>query len=112
MIAVIFEVEPHDAEAYFDLAARLRPLLNDIEGFISIERFQSLNDPGRVLSLSFWRDEAAIAQWRNLESHRAAQAEGRAQIFRDYRLRIAHVVRDYGMEERAQAPEDSRKAQA
>lgn len=110
MIAVIFEVEPHDAEAYFDLAARLRPLLNDIEGFISIERFQSLSDPGRVLSLSFWRDEAAIAHWRNLEPHRAAQAEGRARIFCSYRLRIARVVRDYGMHKRVEAPKDSQAA--
>jgi len=112
MIAVIFEVEPNDADAYFDLAARLRPLLDEIEGFISIERFQSLSDPARVLSLSYWRDEAGVAHWRNLESHRAAQAEGRAHIFRDYRLRIAEVVRDYGMQERAQAPEDSHAAHA
>lgn len=110
MIAVIFEVEPNDAQAYFDLAAQLRPLLDDIDGFISIERFQSLGDVNRVLSLSFWRDEAAIAQWRNLEAHRVAQAQGRAHIFRDYRLRIAEVVRDYGMSERDEAPQDSRAA--
>jgi heme-degrading monooxygenase HmoA len=89
MIAVIFEVEPADRDAYFRIAEDLRPLLEEIDGFISIERFQSLNDPGRVLSLSFWRDEAAVAQWRNLEAHRAAQAAGRAEIFRDYRLRVA-----------------------
>lgn len=108
MIAVIFEVEPNDAQAYFDLAAQLRPLLDDIDGFISIERFQSLSDPARVLSLSFWCDEAAVAAWRNLEPHRVAQTQGRAHIFRDYRLRIAEVVRDYGMNERVQAPADSR----
>ena len=108
MIAVIFEVEPNDAQAYFDLAAQLRPLLDDIDGFISIERFQSLSDPARVLSLSFWCDEAAVAAWRNLEPHRAAQTQGRAHIFRDYRLRIAEVVRDYRMNERVQAPADSR----
>lgn len=112
MIAVIFEVEPNDADAYFGLAARLRPLLDDIDGFISIERFQSLSDSARVLSLSFWRDEAAIAQWRTLEAHRAAQAEGRAHIFRDYRLRIAEVVRDYGLNARDEAPRDSRAAHA
>lgn len=112
MIAVIFEVEPRDAAAYFALAAELRPLLDQIDGFISIERFQSLSDPARVLSLSFWRDEAAVAHWRTLEAHRAAQAQGRAHIFRDYRLRIAAVVRDYGMNERAQAPNDSRTAHA
>jgi heme-degrading monooxygenase HmoA len=110
MIAVIFEVEPALRDDYFRVAAELRPLLDEIEGFISIERFQSLNDENRVLSLSFWRDEAAIAQWRTLEAHRAAQAEGRVRIFRDYRLRIAKVVRDYGMRARDEAPEDSRAA--
>ena len=111
MIAVIFEVEPHERgrDDYFRIAADLRPLLDGIDGFISIERFQSLSDPGRVLSLSFWRDEAAIAEWRTLEAHRDAQAEGRARIFRDYRLRIAEVVRDYGMNERDQAPADSKQ---
>jgi heme-degrading monooxygenase HmoA len=112
MIAVIFEVEPHAAhrEGYFRIAAGLRPMLDEIDGFISIERFQSLSDEGRALSLSFWRDEAAVAQWRTLEAHRAAQTEGRARIFRDYRLRIAEVVRDYGMNVRDEAPSDSRPA--
>jgi heme-degrading monooxygenase HmoA len=112
VIAVIFEVEPHAAhrEDYFRIAAELRPLLDDIDGFISIERFQSLSEEGRILSLSFWRDEAAVAQWRTLEAHRVAQAQGRASIFKDYRLRIAHVVRDYGMSERGEAPDDSRIA--
>src|ERR1700741_1255259 len=102
MIAVIFEVEPHVAhrDDYFRIAAELRPLLNVIDGFISIERFQSLSDESRILSLSFWRDEEAITAWRNLEAHRAAQGEGRARIFQSYRLRIAHVVRDYGMSDR------------
>jgi len=110
MIAVIFEVLPHAAgkQRYLDLAAALRPLLDQVDGFISIERFQSLADPGKILSLSFFRDEAAIAQWRQLEAHRAAQAAGRGALFADYRLRIAHVVRDYGMTERAEAPGDSR----
>jgi heme-degrading monooxygenase HmoA len=109
MIAVIFEVAPREggAEVYFDIAARLRPQLDRIDGFISVERFESLATPGRYLSLSFWRDEAAIAEWRNLEPHRKAQAAGRAGIFEDYRLRIAHVVRDYGLIDRAQAPPDS-----
>ena len=114
MIAVIFEVEPHAAhrEDYFRIAAELRPLLDEIDGFISIERFQSLSEAGRILSLSFWRDEAAVARWRTLEAHRAAQAEGRVRIFREYRLRIAHVVRDYGMSGRTEAPPDSRAAHA
>lgn len=110
MIAVIFEVwpEPNHRSDYFDIAAALRPELEKIDGFISVERFESLTDKGKVLSLSFWRDEDAVARWRNLEQHRAAQAKGRGGVFADYRLRIASVVRDYGMNERAEAPKDSR----
>lgn len=110
MIAVIFEVQPAPGhkDEYLDIAASLRPLLDRIDGFISIERFQSLSDEGKILSLSFFRDKEAIHQWRNLEAHRAAQAAGRASVFEDYRLRIASVVRDYGMAEREQAPTDSR----
>lgn len=110
MIAVIFEVEPADGhrDDYLDIAASLRPLLDGIDGFISIERFQSLVDPNKILSLSFFKDEAAIEQWRNLEVHRGAQARGRQEIFDNYRLRIAGVVRDYGMHERDEAPGDSR----
>jgi heme-degrading monooxygenase HmoA len=114
MIAVIFEVWP-SAEArqeYLDLAAALRPLLDEIDGFISIERFGSLSEPGKLLSLSFFRDEAALAQWRQLEAHRAAQSAGRQGVFDDYRLRIAAVVRDYGMLERQQAPGDSQRHHA
>ena len=111
MIAVIFEVWPtpgrtHD---YLDLAASLRPQLETIDGFISIERFQSLSDPSKLLSLSFWRDEDAVRAWRNLPAHRATQAKGRAGIFSDYRLRVADVIRDYGLSERRhEAPADSR----
>ena len=110
MIAVIFEVwpDPDHRGDYFDIAASLRPELEKIDGFISVERFESLTDKGKVLSLSFWRDEEAVARWRNIAEHRAAQAKGRGGIFRDYRLRIASVVRDYGMNERAEAPKDSR----
>ncbi|HEY4112695.1 MAG TPA: antibiotic biosynthesis monooxygenase [Rhizomicrobium sp.] len=90
------------------MAAHLRPPLDDIDGFVSIERFESLSHPGKVLSLSFWRDEEAVAAWRNLEEHRAAQSAGRSGLFRDYRLRIASVVRDYGLTDRLQVPEDSR----
>jgi heme-degrading monooxygenase HmoA len=109
MIAVIFEVWPvaGRAQDYFDLAAELRPLLAEIDGFISIERFESLANPGKFLSLSFWRDEAAIQAWRNLEQHRHAQAAGRRDIFRDYRIRVAGVLRDYGMQQRDTAPADS-----
>ncbi len=111
MIAVIFEVYPKDGrkDEYLEIAAHLRRLLDDIDGFISIERFQSLADPSKILSLSFWRDEEAIKQWRELEPHRAAQSKGRASVFDNYRLRIAGVVRDYGMFEREQAPRDSRQ---
>jgi heme-degrading monooxygenase HmoA len=110
MIAVIFEVWPADGRAaeYLDIAAALRPELDRIDGFLSIERFQSLTEPGKILSLSFWRDEQAVAAWRGLESHRAAQARGRAGVFRDYRLRVAAVVRDYGLARRDEAPPDSR----
>jgi heme-degrading monooxygenase HmoA len=110
MIAVIFEVWPADGrkQTYLDIAASLKPELERIDGFISIERFQSLTDETKLLSLSFWRDEAAVAAWRNVEHHRAAQKRGREGVFRDYRLRIASVVRDYGMTERAEAPADSR----
>jgi heme-degrading monooxygenase HmoA len=110
VIAVVFEVWPAEGRKneYLDLAAALRPELEKLDGFVSIERFQSLTEPGKILSLSFWRDEAAIASWRALASHRAAQKRGRGGIFRDYRLRVAGVVRDYGMFERDEAPEDSR----
>ncbi|HET8729323.1 MAG TPA: antibiotic biosynthesis monooxygenase [Alphaproteobacteria bacterium] len=110
MIAVIFEVWPAEGRAqhYLDLAAALKAELEEIDGFVSIERFQSLTEPGKLLSLSFWRDEAAVKRWRNLPSHRAAQAKGRGGIFGDYRLRIAGVIRDYGMAERDEAPADSR----
>jgi heme-degrading monooxygenase HmoA len=113
MIAVIFEVWPADGRKtdYLDYAARLRGDLERLDGFISIERFQSLADPDKLLSLSFWRDEAAVAAWRRHGRHRAAQAAGRGGILRDYRLRVAAVVRDYGMTRtREQAPQDSRIA--
>lgn len=110
MIAVIFEVQPKPElrGAYLDVAASLRPLLEDIDGFLSIERFESLSQPGKILSLSFWRDEEAIKQWRNLQAHRHAQEAGRGHIFDTYRLRVAHVLRDYGMDDREEAPADSR----
>jgi len=113
MIAVIFEVRPAkgQAQAYLDRAARLKPILEKMDGFISIERFQSLTEPNKILSLSFWRDEKAVARWRNQPNHRATQAEGRNGIFEDYRLRVAAVLRDYGMNERReQAPADSQAA--
>ena len=111
MHAVIFEVWPAEGRAqdYFDLAAALKPDLEKIDGFISIERFQSLSTPGKFLSLSFWRDEQAILAWRNLERHRSAQAQGRAGVLANYRLRVAAVMRDYGMNNRTEAPPDSRK---
>lgn len=106
MIAVIFEVFPaegHEQE-YLDIAARLRPQLDDIEGFVSIERFRSISDPVKMLSLSIWRDAEAVERWRRAEEHREAQHRGRREIFSDYRLRVAHVIRDYGMHDRDQAP--------
>lgn len=114
MIAVIFEVVPADGqrEHYLQRAADLRPVLETMDGFISIERFQSLSDPGRMLSLSFWRDEDAVRAWRQLDEHRAAQVAGRAGVFQDYRLRVAEVVRDYGLHQRSEAPHDSRLVHA
>ena len=110
MIAVIFEVRPkrERKQEYLDIAAELRPVLERIDGFISVERFQSLTDPDKLLSLSFFRDEAAVRAWRNTVGHRAAQAKGRAGIFADYRIRVAGVLRDYTLEARDETPEDSR----
>lgn len=110
MIAVIFEVIPAPGRKkdYLDLAEKLRPAIEKHDGFISIERFQSITNEGKMLSLSIWRDEEAVARWRRFEEHRAAQAKGRGGIFTDYRLRVASVLRDYGMSDRAQAPADSR----
>jgi heme-degrading monooxygenase HmoA len=111
MIAVIFEAIPAEGkkEAYLGIAAQLRPVLDNIPGFISIERFQSINDPEKILSLSFWEDEEAVRHWRNTEMHRHAQEQGRHSIFKDYRLRVADVSRDYGMNSRAEVPEDSKQ---
>ena len=112
MLAVIFEVVPAPGrkQEYLELAAELRPELEKIDGFISVERFASLTDGSKLLSLSFWRDEEAVQRWRNLACHREAQARGRSGVFADYRLRIASVVRDYGMSDRDEAPQDSRSA--
>lgn len=110
MIAVLFEVEPAagQREAYLAEAAALRQRLEAIDGFVSIERFASLARPEKILSLSFFRDESAVAAWRNDEAHRTAQERGRAGIFAAYRLRVAAVLRDYGLAEREEAPADSR----
>lgn len=112
MVAVIFEVEPHPDRVsdYLDTAERLRPVLEKVDGFVSIERFESLTNKGKILSLSFWRDDDAVARWRNVEEHRRAQKAGRHSIFADYRLRVAQVLRDYGLNDRAAAPEDSRRS--
>ena len=110
MIAVIFEVTPFLGERhrYLDLAEDLRTTLETMDGFISVERFESLTVRGKLLSLSFWRDEDAVRRWRETEEHRAAQQAGRGGVFADYRLRVAHVLRDYGLHEREEAPPDSR----
>jgi len=109
VIGIIFEVWPAEGrkQEYLDIASKLRPLLDQIDGFISIERFESLYEPGKILSLSFFRDQAALEQWRILEAHRIAQTKGREGVFRDYRLRVVGVIRDYGMLDRQQAPADS-----
>ena len=111
MIAVIFEFTPAEGRfsEYMDLVGTLRADLDKAEGFISLERFESITHKGKYVSLQFWRDEESVRRWRNLQRHREAQAKGRAGIFKSYRLRIASVVRDYTMDERAQAPADSVK---
>lgn len=109
MIAVIFELTPAEGrtQEYLDLAAALKPELERIDGFISVERFASLTTPGKYVSISFWRDEEAVRKWRNLAQHREAQARGRGGIFADYRLRVASVLRDYTLAGRGEAPSDS-----
>jgi heme-degrading monooxygenase HmoA len=109
MVAVIFEVIPAEgkAEEYLNIASDLGEALQHTDGFISIERFRSVVNPEKFLSLSFWENEDSVEQWRNLQSHRQAQSAGRNIIFEDYRLRVAHVCRDYGMFDRTQAPQDS-----
>ena len=106
MIAVIFEVEPAPGqnETYLDTAASLRPLLDEIEGFISVERFQSLTNPGKLVSLSFFENEDAVKRWRETAEHRAAQSAGRSGVFADYRLRVASVIRDYSLHNRKEVP--------
>jgi heme-degrading monooxygenase HmoA len=110
LIAVISEVwpYPHRRNDYFILSEELRPLLHAIDGFISVERFESPTEPGKFVSLSFWRDEAALSHWRNLEQHRIVMEKGRGGILRDYRIRVTSVLWDYSMSDRAQAPKDSR----
>ncbi len=110
MIAVIFEVIPHEdkKDAYLEMAAKMKAEVQNIDGFISVERFQSLMDPKKLVSLSYWRDEAALEEWRKLHAHRKAQTMGRDIMFDDYRLRVASVLRDYGMNERDEAPADSK----
>lgn len=113
MIAVIFEVQVAEGHTddYLDIASELKPLLEQVDGFISVERFRSLTDETKLLSLSFFRDEDAVKRWRSLAEHRAAQSKGRTGVFADYRLRVAHVLRDYGMTgDRQDAPKDSVKA--
>lgn len=112
MIAIIFELMPAEGQkdAYLDIAATMRPMVEQVEGFISVERFQSLTNPDKLLSISFFEDEDAVHRWRKLAAHRNAQSKGRNGIFSDYRLRVCHVMRDYGMFDREQAPEDSVKA--
>ena len=112
MIAIIFEVEPHaeHKDRYLEIAASLRPVLEGIDGFISVERFQSLTNPGKLLSISFFRDEKALDDWRNVMDHRKAQTAGRNVLFKDYRLKVCSVIRDYGLNDREEAPEDSKAA--
>lgn len=112
MIAIIFELIPADGQkdTYLDIAATMRPMVEQVDGFISVERFQSLTNPKKLLSISYFTNEEAVQHWRRLAAHRDAQSKGRAGIFSDYRLRVCHVLRDYGMCDRDQTPDDSVKA--
>lgn len=112
MIAVIFESwpKPGSGERYLEMGQNMSSLVEGFDGFISIERFESVSEPGKFVSLSFWRDEAAVAAWRNVAEHRRAQEGGRRSVFDDYRLRVAHVIRDYGKQDRTEAPADSQAA--
>jgi heme-degrading monooxygenase HmoA len=114
MIAVIFEVylTKEGMEEYLSIAARIREFLAGRPGFISIERFQSLGDEKKVLSLSFWEDEESVQSWRNLLEHRAAQKKGKDELFEKYRIRVAQVLRDYTVSDREQAPDDSNAVMA
>ena len=109
MIAVIFEFTPAPGrrQEYLDIAAQLGAELKERDGFISIERFESISAPGRFVSISWWRDEEAVRKWRNLQQHREAQGKGRGGIFTSYRLRVCSVLRDYTMDGRGEAPRDS-----
>ena len=109
MIAVIFEFTPAEGRFpdYMKLVGELKADLDKADGFISLERFESITTKGKFVSLQFWRDEEAVRKWRNVQKHREAQKKGRAGIFKSYRLRIASVIRDYEMDRREQAPRDS-----
>jgi heme-degrading monooxygenase HmoA len=113
MIVVIFEIIPkvERKTEYLAIAAYLRKQLTDTSGFISIEPFQSLTDHNKQLSLSFWKDEASVKQWQNLEDHRYAQSEGRDSLFSDYRIRVGNIIRDYSLSERHQVPKDHKDTQ-
>lgn len=114
MLAVIFEVTPSEEgkSEYLEIAAELREFLENRDGFISIERFQSLTEEGKILSLSFWHDENAVTKWRNVLAHRNAQKKGKESLFQTYRIRVAEVIRDYTATDRNEAPADSKEAMA
>ena len=114
MLAVIFEVTPSEEgkSEYLEIAAELREFLENRDGFISIERFQSLTEEGKILSLSFWHDENAVTKWRNVLAHSNAQKKGKESLFQTYRIRVAEVIRDYTATDRNEAPADSKEAMA
>lgn len=115
MIAMIFEFwfdpnAPEIYEEYLDTSTELRTHLAEVDGFGGVERFESTSEPGKFVAIGFFADEGAVSEWRNRPEHRRVQALGRSRFFTNYRLRMAQVVRDYGPDDRDQAPADSRAA--
>jgi heme-degrading monooxygenase HmoA len=96
MFSVIFEVHPRQEkfDLYLDLAKRLKPILERIDGFIDNERFESTRRPGWILSHSTWRDEKSVVRWRTVAQHHDTQQRGRNEVFQDYHLRVGEIVVD------------------
>ncbi|HJA07813.1 MAG TPA: antibiotic biosynthesis monooxygenase [Candidatus Mailhella merdigallinarum] len=108
-IVVLFEVTPtaEGRQRYLELAASLKKLLAEAKGFIRAERFSSLTEEGKLLSMNLWESEDDVDAWRNTLDHRISQMEGRNKLFKKYTITVASVIREYGNTSREQAPSDS-----